>query len=61
MTEALLPRVLYALNQIVGLCPRSSLESTGRPLTTGPGDEIPFDLGTRTRACLLYGLAVPDA
>lgn len=56
MTEALLPRVLVTLNEVVGLCPRSALKTTGRALTSGPRGNIPFDLGTSTRANLLYGL-----
>lgn len=60
LTEAVLPRVFDTLNQVVAMCPRGALKSSGRPLTTGPGDKIPFDLGTRTRACLVYGLNVPD-
>jgi len=59
MTEALLPRALFTLNEVVTLCPLSALKSTGRVLTTGPPDSMPFDLGTSTRANLLYGLPLP--
>jgi len=59
MTEALLPRVFATLNDVVTLCPTSALKTTGRPFATGPGSKMPFDPGTRTRACLLYGLPVP--
>lgn len=59
MTESLLPRVLVTLNEAVELCPRSALKTAGRVLTTTPGDQFPFDLGTSTRANLLYGLPLP--
>ena len=60
LTEALLPRALVTLNDVVSLCPLWALQSSGRTLPTGPADKMPFDLGTSTRANLLYGLPLPD-
>jgi hypothetical protein len=59
LTEALMPRALFTLNEVVSLCPLGALQGSGRTLPAGPRDKMPFDLGTSTRAALLYGLPQP--
>lgn len=61
LVELLLPIVFETLNKILSLTPRTALERSGTTYLDDPPDEIPFDLGSRSRACLLYGLAVPSS
>lgn len=61
LVELLLPLVFDTLNAILDASPRAALKRGKSEHTLRPPDQIPFDLGTRTRACLLYGLRAPIA
>lgn len=59
LTEALLPRALATMNNVLELCPIGALQGDNAQLLLGSDRSTPHDIGTRTRACLLYGLPVP--
>jgi hypothetical protein len=61
LIERLLPQALQMLDDALRLTPVERFDgvATSR-LSTKPPDDLSFGLGTRVRACLLFGLPVPE-
>lgn len=59
LVEGLVPQVFSTLEEILAHTPFGHLASTGT-LSGGLPTKGPFDLNTRTRTSLLYGLAPPS-
>jgi hypothetical protein len=59
LAEGLTPRVFATLEEVLAHTPLDHLAGTSIH-REGPPTDGPFDLATRTRACLLYGLTPPN-
>lgn len=60
LAEGLIPHVFATLEEVLAHTPRDHLAGA-RPHREGPPTDGGFDLNTRTRASLLYGLKPPTA
>jgi hypothetical protein len=60
LVERLLPQALETLDDALRLTPVERLEGViPGQLITAPPDDLSFGLGTRVRACMLFGLPIP--